>query len=95
MEQVVAIKVLNEFFSNKEKYFVNGANGHQGIPDSYDEGMQGEYNETFKFYKHPDFPENVFWKETYHTDSYGDEEHLVKYEMVQGVEKTITVYEPI
>lgn len=57
--------------------------------------MQGEYNETFKFYKHPGLPEGVFMKEAYNTDSYGYDAKLETVEFVKGKEKQITVYEPI
>jgi hypothetical protein len=73
---------------------LNTEKGYQGVP-SNDEGNQGEYNETFKFYKHPELPEGVFMKETYQSNSYGYEENLVELKFVQGKAKTITVYEPI
>lgn len=68
--------------------------GYQGVGNQYD-GVQGEYNETFKFYKHPGLPDNVFMKETYQSDSYGYDDRLVSIEFVQGKAKTITVYEPV
>lgn len=94
LNQIVTIKDLKDFFSNKRVYRINKALGHQGVGDDGD-GRQGEYNESFIFYRHPNFPENVFFKETYQTDSYGDRDQLIKIELVEGREKTITVYEPI
>lgn len=91
----ILITTLQEFFKNKNKYLVNTEKGHIGIPDNDYDGDHGEYNETFKFYKHPDFPEGIFFRETWHTDSYGDNNSVVEYGFVEGKEKTITVYEPI
>lgn len=69
--------------------------GHQGISNDDYDGRQGEFNETFKYYKHKGLPEGVFMKETYHTDSYGSGNSLVNVEFVEGKTKQITVYEPI
>lgn len=74
---------------------MNTEKGHQGISDSNYGGAQGEYNETFRFYKHPSFPEGTFMRETYQTDSYGSNSSLVAINFVQGKAKQITVYEPI
>lgn len=87
------IKAFNEIMNNKKKFIVNTKNGHQGI-GSYGE-EQDEYNEKFVYYKHDDFPKNIFLRETYHTDSYNDNERVVNVQFVEGQEKTITVYEPI
>jgi len=97
MKEIIELKVLNELMSNntKNKYLVQTQQGHIGIPDSWGDGNQGEYNEAFKFYKHPGLPEGVFMKETYHTDSYGERDSLVDVQFVKGKEKTITVFEPI
>lgn len=94
----IKLSVLNDLLdgSKKGKFLLNKAKGHTGISDSdLGEGVQSEYNETYRFYKHPELPENMFLRETYQTDSYGYNEHLVEIQFVQGVEKTITVYEPI
>jgi hypothetical protein len=92
----INIKVLNELLSSssKGKYRIHTAEGHQGIPDSY-EGSQGDYNETFEFYQHPEMPKNMFLKVTMHTDSYGDNDFIYELQFVEGKEKTITIYEPI
>jgi hypothetical protein len=96
LEETIKVKDLQEFFKNKSKYRINKTTGHTGILDtSYDGGSQGEYNEYFIFYKHPNFPANIFFRETYHTDSYGSNDSLVNVDLVEGVAKTITVYEPI
>lgn len=93
MEGTITIKALNDLFKNKSKYYVNEQKGHEGVPESY-EGVRGEYNEIFKYYKHPEMPDNLFLRETYQTDSYGEDEHLSSIDFVLGVEKTITVFEP-
>ena len=87
------IKAFNEVMSNKKAYKVQETKGHQGL-GSYGES-QGEYNETFIFYKHQDFPENIFLKETIETDSYGSNEHTSNITFVEGKEKTITIFEPV
>lgn len=91
--QVISIEQFNEFFKNKEKYLVKTLEGHQGVIH-YD-GTQGEYNETYKFYKHGSFPKNVFLRETVVTDSYGEGEFTTLFQFVEGKEKTIITYEPI
>jgi len=68
--------------------------GHIGVPEDQD-GNQGEYNETFKFYKHPRLPEGVFMQETWQTDSYGYNEFIESIQFVKGREKKVTVFEPI
>ena len=95
MTESIKIKVLNELLSvdKKHKYRVTSLNGHQGIEDY--EGSQGDYNETFEFYQHPDMPKNLFLKITMRTDSYGDNDFIHELQFVEGKEKTITVYEPI
>lgn len=94
-KEVISIEVLNEVLGkNKHKYLQQEKQGHIGVP-SDGEGNQGEYNETFKFYKHPDFPEGIFLRETYNTDSYGYNDNLVEVLFVKGKEKKVTVYEPI
>jgi hypothetical protein len=92
----ISLLALNELLDEKKKskYRVSEEKGHIGILEHYD-GMQGEYNETFRFYKHPALPASIFMKETWQTDSYGDNDHLVGVQFVQGVPKTITVYEPL
>lgn len=96
MKETIELKVLNELMSNntKKKYLMQEMPGHRGVPDD-GEGNQGEYNETFKFYKHPGLPEGIFMRETWHTDSYGYGDVLQSTEFVKGKEKTITVFEPI
>ncbi len=88
------LKDLQELFKNKKKYKTSEKQGHIGVPED-GEGNQGEYNEKWIFYKHPGLPEGVFMAETYHTDSYANEYYLVEMNFVKGVEKKITVYEPI
>jgi len=92
---VVEMSVIAELFSNKSKYQHSEATGHRGIPDEWHDGMQSEYNERFIYYRHPQMPENYFMKETYQTDSYGSEERITNVEFVKGVEKQVTVFEPI
>lgn len=94
-EKSILLTDLQDLLKNKSKYKVSEQKGHIGIPDDYDEGNQGEYNETFVFYKHKGLPEGVFMKETYYTDSYGSGNSLVSVEFVEAKPKTITVYEPI
>jgi len=96
MEQTIKISVLNELMSSstQSKYRISSKDGHRGVPDG-GEGYQGEYNERFEFYRHPDMPENVFLQITYQSDSYGDNESIYEMKLVKGREKTITVYEPI
>lgn len=95
-EQTISIKVLNELLSKetRSKYRKSTQQGHQGVPQNED-GYQGEYNETFEFYQHPDMPQNIFLRLTEHTDSYGDNESIVEYQFVEGKAKQVTVYEPI
>lgn len=97
MEQVIKVKDLQELFNDKQRFLVTTLDGHQGVSsNSYHyNGVQGEYDEEFRFYKHPGLPEGIFMRETYHTDSYGDNKTLVKIEFVKGKEKTVTVYEPV
>lgn len=90
----IEVSILQELFNNKNKYFINKKNTHTGIPDN-SEGYQGEYNEYAKYYRHPDMPDNLFFKETYQTDSYGYNDAVVNYSFVSGKSKKITVYEPI
>lgn len=89
------MKDIQDLLKNKSQYRMSEQKGYQGIPDDYYDGNQGEYNETFVFYKHKGLPEGVFMKETYHTDSYGSGNSLVNVEFVEGKTKQITVYEPI
>jgi len=95
-DQLISIRVLNELLSEttREKYKLNEVPGHFGVPED-GEGYQGEYNETFYFYQHPDMPSNIFLRLTEHTDSYGDNESIVEYQFVEGKAKQVTVYEPI
>jgi hypothetical protein len=91
----ITIKTLNELLSEKtrSKYLVNEQKGYMGVP-SGGEGNQGEYNETFKYYKHNDMPENIFLQVAYQTDSYGDNDAITDIKFVEGKAKQITVYEP-
>jgi len=93
-EEKILLKDLQDLFNNKSKYFIKKESGHVGVPPD-EEGNQGEYNETFKFYRHPGLPEGIFLKETYVTDSYGYGNNLAAVTFVKGKEKTITVFEPI
>lgn len=92
----IKLDVLNELLQSetRKKYFLNKENGHFGVPRD-GEGYQGEYNETFEYYKHPELPENVFLQITKHTDSYGCDPTIVEFKFVKGVAKQVTVYEPI
>jgi hypothetical protein len=94
MNQQVSIKAFNEVMQNKRKYLTQQTQGHIGVPDD-GEGNQGEYNEKFMFYKHPEFPEGVFLKETLESDSYGSNDSIVKVEFVVGKEKQITIFESV
>lgn len=94
MEETIKLSDLQDLFKNKNKYFLNEKSGYKGVADNSD-GTQGEYNEYFKFYKHPGLPKNVFMRETYHTDSYGDNDSLVNIDFVEGKVKQITVFESI
>ena len=94
-EDTISLKDLQDLLKNKRQYLQSTTKGHIGIPEGYDDGSQGEYNESFKFYKHPGLPEGVFMRETYQTDSYGSNESLTNIEFVKGREKTIKVFEPI
>src|SRR6478736_2967452 len=87
---------LNELLSEstRKKYFLSESKGNLGIPDSGD-GSQGEYNETFKYYRHPEMPQNIFLQITFHTDSYGDSPTINEMKLVEGKQKQITIYEPI
>ncbi len=78
---------------NKQLKFIEKINGHQGIPENY-EGNQGEYNEYSNIFQVIDEPE-IFIKVTYQTDSYGSNDSLTSIQFVQGVKKTIEVFEPI
>jgi hypothetical protein len=95
MEATIKLKDLQDLFKNKNSYKQNTVKGHTGVTGGYDGGTQGEYNEYFIFYKHPGLPEGIFMRETYTTDSYGDNDTCILVEFVEGKEKTITVYEPI
>ena len=88
------IKGFNEVMSNKKAYITQRETGHIGVPDD-GEGNHGEYNEKFIFYKHKDFPEGAFLRETIHTDSYGGNDSIVEIKFVSGHEKTITIFEPV
>lgn len=96
MEQKIKLTALQELFKDKDKYLLNTEKGHTGIPDdgSY-HGVQGEYNETFKYFRHPDMPEHIFMRETWQSDSYGESDKLTLTEFVEGKEKIIKVFEPI
>lgn len=92
----ISIKVLNEVLSasTRRNYLLNEQKGHTGIADD-SEGEQGEYNETFEYFKHPEMPENCFLQITYQTDSYGHDKKMTEMKFVKGVAKQVTVYEPI
>ena len=90
----IKVEVLMDLFNNKHQYKVNKVQGHKGIPDDNFYGIRDEYNEYFLFYKHPEFPENLFMRESYRTDSYGGDDRLYAVDFVTGKEKTIIVYEP-
>ena len=92
-EKIIKLSVLNDLLKNKNKYFVKEEKGYQGVPSNNYDGIQGEYNETFKYYRHPEFPENLFMREVWHTNSYGDYDMIVKIEFVEGKKRQITVYE--
>jgi hypothetical protein len=92
----INIKILNELLSEKtrKQYFLNEEKGHWGVPD-VGNGNQDDYNETLKYYRHPEMPTNVFLQISYRTDSYGDNDKIAELKFVQGVAKQITIYEPI
>lgn len=92
----ISLKALNELLSDntRSKFLLNEKDGHKGVPDSGD-GNQGEYNERFEFYKHPELPENIFLQITYQSDSYGDNEAIHEMKFVEGKAKTVTIYEPV
>lgn len=94
--ELIDPKILNEVLSEstRKKYFISELKGHNGVPDNGD-GSQGEYNETFKYYRHPEMPQSIFLQITYHTDSYGDSPTINEMKLVEGKEKQITIYEPI
>lgn len=92
--ETILLKDLQELFANRHNFFHSKSEGHQGVPRDHD-GMEGEYNESFKFYKHPGLPEGIFMRETWHSDSYGSGDSLISIEFVQGKNKVITVFEPI
>lgn len=94
--ELINPKHLNELLQKdtRHKYFLSEAKGHTGVPDGRD-GEQGEYNETFKFYRHPEMPPNIFLQVVFVTDSYGDNQTISEMKLVEGKEKKITIYEPI
>ena len=93
----ISIKVLNELLSvkTKHKYKSSQLSGHNGIDENSSEGEQGEYNETFEFYQHPEMSKNIFLKVTNRTDSYGESDFIHDIQFVEGKAKTIIIYEPI
>jgi hypothetical protein len=93
-ERTIKLSDLKDLLSNKYKYEMKTEKGHQGVDRRHD-GTQGEYTETFKYYKHPGLPEGVFMRETWRSDSYGNNESINSIDFVEGKAKTITVYEPI
>lgn len=92
LEKQITFKTLNEFFQKKDSYFQLKKATKTMIPED-GEGNQGESNEYIKIYKHADFPEGVFFQETYETDSYGYNDAITNYIFVEGKEKTITIFE--
>ncbi len=88
----LSIKELNELLSQNKKYFVEKILGHQGIDDD-EEGTSGEYNEYHEIYKSPNMPENLYFKVTYRTDSYGYDALIANQKFVNKIEKTINTYE--
>lgn len=95
-EELVKMSVIIDLLNNKSKYRHSEQTGHIGISRANDwEGSQGEYNERFVFYRHPELPEGYFLRETYQTDSYANNESIVQIEFVKGREKQVTVFEPI
>jgi hypothetical protein len=92
--QSILLEDLQDLFSNKNNYFLNREESHNGVPDEGD-GDQGEYNEWFLYYRHPRFPEGIFMKETWQTDSYGGNEFLYNVEFVNGKEELRTVFVPV
>lgn len=92
----IKISALNQVLSmdTRKKYFLSERKGHHGVTDG-GYGSQEDYNETFKYYRHPDFPENIFLEITERTDSYGDNDKIHEMKIVTGVAKQVTVYEPV
>jgi len=78
----IDLTLLTNFFKEKQKFFkeefVN--------PENQDQ--------TYKIYKHPCFPDNVYFREVYVDDSY-NERTLDTYGFVILKEKQVTVYENI
>lgn len=91
----ISVDVLKELFNNKSKYKISEDKGHQGITSNDYGGVQAEYNERFVYYRHPQMPNNLFLRETYHTDSYGYNETINSIDFVEGREEITTVYKPI
>ena len=93
----IELSAMNELLDldTKDKYLKSEKLGYQGVTSNsyYEDGVQGEHDEIFKFYSHPSLPENIVMKETYHSDSYGDNLALIEVKFVETKEKTIIVYE--
>lgn len=86
---------FNEFLQNKSKYVHEKQKGYQGVSSYNNDGVQGEYDEEIIIYKHISFPENLYYQETYETDSYGYNPILSASKFVKGIEKQIVGYEAI
>lgn len=89
MKQTIEINILNDLLKNKAKYLLSTSKS-----ESYGD-YEGSYDEYFKYYKHPQLPENIFLRETIRTNSYKTDDFVYEITLVQGKEKTITVFEPI
>lgn len=68
---------------------------HTGIPEGYDEGNQGDFNEDTSTYTHVDLPENVLVQIVTQTDSYGYNDKVVSVQFGKAVKKEVQVFEAI
>lgn len=75
------IELFNDLLTNRNKY-------HQPQYDREDnDGVT-----SYKYYQHPEFPNDVFLQESWVYDSYGDE-NLTDLRIVRGEEKIVTIFE--
>lgn len=81
MKETISFELLQEFFKNKDKYFVERTRDEDS---GYD----------YVIYKHPLWPKDVYFKETIEEeDSYGNSSnHLVSQGFVTPIEKTVIIY---
>jgi hypothetical protein len=65
----------------REKYFTNS--------------KKDDDENTLKYYRHPEMPESLFFETTLSENSYSGEDEVTHMRFVEGVQKTVTIYEPI